>query len=392
MVKQFSCDFPGILLRIYYEYHANILRLSCVLSYINVCHAILVSSKITGLPILHVVYFEQFCTYRSGIDSYAFGISIPARYIFSNRIHQSTHCGDNDCGFVSAGQHSGTNFNEYSGNRISSDNDFHFQTDILTAFVANSSLSLDYRIDDLSNVNYAAGRSIGLFLYIIASTAWWSQHMAWSHRQQFTRQSFCFYWLQVSNSSNEYTLSLLGMMLFFHRICLHFNDSFYSDIDITTSVRGYVIATTVTAPVLVATKSQFSHDYAGTLLRMYHDYHINILRISCELSCTNVHMAIQALCEITISALLHVVYFGRFSDCHHEIDSCEFDGAKYDQSSVFIRRSCIDFTVDTSDIDYTTSIGGCDTAATMTTTAPTTATTTTTTKRHRHLTEYWGGG
>jgi hypothetical protein len=391
MVKQFSCDFPGILLRIYYEYHANILRSSCVLSYINVCHAILVSSKITGLPILHVVYFEQFCTYRSGIDSYAFGISIPARYIFSNRIHQSTHCGDNDCGFVSAGQHSGTNFNEYSGNRFSSDNDFHFQTDILTAFVANSSLSLDYRIDDHSNVNYAAGRSIGLFLYIIASTAWWSQHMAWSHRQQFTRQSFCFYWLQVSKSSNEYTLSLLGMMLFFHRICLHFNDSFYSDIDITTSVRGYVIATTVTAPVLVATKSQFSHDYAGTLLRMYHDYHINILRISCELSCTNVYMAILALCEITISALLHVVYFARSCDRQNGIDSCAFDDANSDQSSVFIRRSCINLTLDTNEIGYTTSIGGCDTETTTTTTAPAIATTATTAKRH-NLANHWNGG
>ena len=147
-----------------------------------------------------------------------------------------------------------------------------------------------------------------------------------------------------------------------------------------------------TAPVLVTTTSQFPYDFKGTLLRMYCDYHIHILRLSCELSCTSVYMAFLALCEITTSALLHAVYFGRSSDCHHEIDSCEFDGANYDQSSVFIRRSCIDFTVDTNEIDYTTSIGGCDTATTTTTTAPTTATTTTATKRYNHITECWGGG
>ena len=50
----------------------------------------------------------------------------------------------------------------------------------------------------------------------------------------------------------------------------------------------------------------------------------------------------------------------------------------YEQSSVFIRRSCIDFTLDTNEIDCTTSIGGCDAATTTTTTAPTTLTTTTT--------------
>jgi hypothetical protein len=38
--------------------------------------------------------------------------------------------------------------------------------------------------------------------------------------------------------------------------------------------------------------------------------------------------------------------------------------------------------------DYTTSIGGCDTATTTKTTASTAATTT----RHNHLTECWGGG
>jgi hypothetical protein len=38
-----------------------------------------------------------------------------------------------------------------------------------------------------------------------------------------------------------------------------------------------------------------------------------------------------------------------------------------------------------------TPIGGYDTT-TATTTAPTTTPTTTTTKRHKHLTEYWGGG
>jgi hypothetical protein len=83
---------------------------------------------------------------------------------------------------------------------------------------------------------------------------------------------------------------------------------------------------------------------------------------------------------------------GRFSDYHNGIDSCAFDGANSNQSSVFIRRACIDSTLDTNEIDYTTSIGGCDTATTTTTTAPTTATTTTTTKRHNHLTECCVGG
>jgi hypothetical protein len=54
-------------------------------------------------------------------------------------------------------------------------------------------------------------------------------------------------------------------------------------------------ATTVTAPVLVTTKSQFACDFTGTLIRMYYGCHINILRLSCELSCTSFYMAFLAL-------------------------------------------------------------------------------------------------
>ena len=50
-----------------------------------------------------------------------------------------------------------------------------------------------------------------------------------------------------------------------------------------------------------------------------------------------------------------------------------------------------DVILDSDEIESATPIGGYDTT-TATTTTPTTTPTTTTTKRHKHLTEYWGGG
>ena len=51
--------------------------------------------------------------------------------------------------------------------------------------------------------------------------------------------------------------------------------------------------------------------------------------------------------------------------------------------------------LDSDEIESATPIRVCDTPTTMTTTAttttPTTTPTATTTKRHKHLTEYWGG-
>jgi hypothetical protein len=51
--------------------------------------------------------------------------------------------------------------------------------------------------------------------------------------------------------------------------------------------------------------------------------------------------------------------------------------------------------LDSDEIESATPIRVCDTPTTTTTTAttttPTTTPTTTTTKRHKHLTEYWGG-
>ena len=69
--------------------------------------------------------------------------------------------------------------------------------------------------DDRSNDNYVASTSIGLWLCIIISTTWLSQNIASSHRQQFIRQSFCFYCLQLPNSSSECDSCLMSVMLVF---------------------------------------------------------------------------------------------------------------------------------------------------------------------------------
>jgi hypothetical protein len=106
---------------------------------------------------------------------------------------------------------------------------------------------------------------------------------------------------------------------------------------------------------------------------MYYDYHFNILQLSCEISCSNVYRAIIALCEITISTILHVDYVGQFGDRHNGIESCAFDGADSDKSYVSTRRSRFDFTLAANDIKSAAPIRGCDTT---TTTAPTTTTTT----------------
>jgi hypothetical protein len=170
----------------------------------------------------------------------------------------------------------------------------------------------------------------------------------------------------------------------------------FGESNVTTSIGGYVNAATVTAPVLVATNSTFSYHLTGALHRMYYDYHMNILGLSCELSCTSVYMAFLAFCEVTISALLHVVYVGRFSACHNGIDSCAFDGATSDQSSVLIRRSCIDFTLDTNEVDCTTSIGGYDTVTTTATTATTKESATSllklTSQYEPKIASQWSGG
>jgi hypothetical protein len=170
----------------------------------------------------------------------------------------------------------------------------------------------------------------------------------------------------------------------------------FGESNVTTSIGGYVNATIVTAPVLVATKSPFSYNFTGALHRMYYDYHMNILGLSCELSCTSVYMAFLAFCEVTISALLHVVYVGRFSACHNGIDSCAFDGATSDYISVFIRRSCSDFTLDINEVDCTTSFGGYDTvtttATTTTTTKPTTVLAAPALQYELKIANHWTGG
>jgi hypothetical protein len=170
----------------------------------------------------------------------------------------------------------------------------------------------------------------------------------------------------------------------------------FGESNITTSIGGYLNTTIVTAPVLVATKSPFSYNFTGALHRMYYDYHMNVLGLSCELSCTIVYMAFLALCEVTISALLHVVYVGRFSACHNGIDSCAFGGATSDQSSVLIRRSCNDFTLDINEVECTTSTGGYDTvtisATTTTTTKPTTVLAAPTLRYGLKFANHWTGG
>jgi hypothetical protein len=164
--------------------------------------------------------------------------------------------------------------------------------------------------------------------------------------------------------------------------------AYFGEFNITTSIGGCVTAMTVTAPMLVALIDQFSYDSEENLLRIFYDYHFNISRLSCELSRSNVYKAILALYEIASSTIFHVVYFGQSGDRHNGIDSCAFDGADSDQSSVSTRGSRFGFALASNDIESTAPIGGCDTATTTTTTAPTIATT----KRHTHLIECWGGG
>jgi hypothetical protein len=86
---------------------------------------------------------------------------------------------------------------------------------------------------------------------------------------------------------------------------------------------------------------------------------------------------------------------------HHHLPRTsrnEYDSAlAYSQSlQPGATNSNYDVILDTDEIKSATPIGGCNTptktATTGTTTTPTTTPTTTTTKRHKHLTEYWGGG
>jgi hypothetical protein len=169
--------------------------------------------------------------------------------------------------------------------------------------------------------------------------------------------------------------------------------SFYK-IESTASIGGCVTTTTtVTAPMLVALMDQFSYGFAETLLRICYDYHFKILQLSRELSCSKVYRTIIALCEITISAILHVVYVGQFSDHHNGIDSFAFDDADSDKSYIYTRRSRFDFTRAANDINSTAPIRKCDAVTTTTTTAATTALTTTTARRHQLLlADFMSGG
>ena len=86
------------------------------------------------------------------------------------------------------------------------------------------------------------------------------------------------------------------------------------EFNVTTSIGGCMNTTTVTTPVLVTTKSQFSCGFTGTLIRMYYGCHITILRLSCELSFTSFYMAFLALATTasttTTKRLLLADFFG----------------------------------------------------------------------------------
>jgi hypothetical protein len=57
--------------------------------------------------------------------------------------------------------------------------------------------------------------------------------------------------MHLANSTSEYDLSLLGMMLVFFRIYLHLHYSFHCDIDSTAPIGEYFSSMKATSPVLM---------------------------------------------------------------------------------------------------------------------------------------------